>query len=280
MPDAIHARMLRRRVARGAVNLVILVFALFPILWGLSSSLKPADRILAFPPQFIPDDPTLEHYVRIFEDDAAFYIMNSVLVSAATVVLTLALAAFGGYALARYDFRGRGFAMMAIVAVMSIPIASLLVPTFTLISVLGLFDTRAGLVLLYTAYQLPAAIWMLYGYFTTLPVEIENAARVDGCSPTRTLWRVVLPLSKPGLVAAALFVLVFAWNDFVVAVTMTSSQDVRTFPVAIYFYLGFYGREWGPLLAASLVSIVPIIAVFVFLQRYFMSGLTGGGVKG
>ncbi len=275
-----HAAILRRKLVRGAVNLVIIAFALFPILWGLSSSLKPTDRIIEFPPRLLPEAPTLEHYQRIFQDDAAFYIMNSGLVSAATVVLTLALAALGGYALARYDFRGRTFTMMAVISVMSIPIASLLVPTFTLISVLGLFDTRLGLVLLYTAYQLPAALWMLYGYFMSLPVEIENAARVDGCSPTRTLRKVVLPLSKPGLVAAALFILVFAWNDFVVAVTMTSSQETRTFPVAIYFYLGFYGREWGPLLAASLVSIVPIIAVFVFLQRYFMTGLTGGGVKG
>lgn len=275
-----HAAILRRKIIRGAVNLVIIAFALFPILWGLSSSFKPTDRIIEFPPRLLPEAPTLEHYQRIFADDAAFYIMNSALVSAATVILTLVLAALGGYALARYDFRGRTFAMMAVISVMSIPIASLLVPTFTLISVLGLFDTRLGLVLLYTAYQLPAALWMLYGYFMSLPVEIENAARVDGCSPTRTLRKVVLPLSKPGLVAAALFILVFAWNDFVVAVTMTSSQDTRTFPVAIYFYLGFYGREWGPLLAASLVSIVPIIAVFVFLQRYFMSGLTGGGVKG
>lgn len=275
-----HAAILRRKIIRGAVNLVIIAFALFPILWGLSSSFKPTDRIIEFPPRLLPEAPTLEHYQRIFADDAAFYIMNSALVSAATVILTLVLAALGGYALARYDFRGRTFAMMAVISVMSIPIASLLVPTFTLISVLGLFDTRLGLVLLYTAYQLPAALWMLYGYFMSLPVEIENAARVDGCSPTRTLRKVVLPLSKPGLVAAALFILVFAWNDFVVAMTMTSSQDTRTFPVAIYFYLGFYGREWGPLLAASLVSIVPIIAVFVFLQRYFMSGLTGGGVKG
>lgn len=275
-----HAAILRRKIIRGTVNLVILAFALFPILWGLSSSFKPTDRIIEFPPRLLPESPTLEHYRRIFADDAAFYIMNSALVSAATVILTLVLAALGGYALARYDFRGRTFTMMAVISVMSIPIASLLVPTFTLISVLGLFDTRLGLVLLYTAYQLPAALWMLYGYFMTLPVEIENAARVDGCSPTRTLRKVVLPLSKPGLVAAALFILVFAWNDFVVAVTMTSSQETRTFPVAIYFYLGFYGREWGPLLAASLVSIVPIIAVFVFLQRYFMSGLTGGGVKG
>jgi len=277
---ALHRRILFRRLGRAAVNLLIGAFALFPILWGFSSSLKPTDRIIEYPPRLLPENPTLAHYLRIFQDDAAFYILNSVIVSAATVALTLGLAALGGYALARYDFRGRTLAMMAIVSVMSIPIASLLVPTFTLISVLGLFDTRLGLVLLYTAYQLPAAIWMLYGYFMALPVEIENAARVDGCSPLATLRRVVLPLSKPGLVAAALFVLVFAWNDFVVAVTMTSSQEARTFPVAIYFYLGFYGREWGPLLAASLVSIVPIIAAFVFLQRYFMSGLTGAGVKG
>jgi ABC-type glycerol-3-phosphate transport system permease component len=269
-----------RRAGRTAVNLLIAAFALFPILWGLSSSLKPADRIVEFPPRLIPQDPTLQHYVRIFEEGAAAYIANSVLVSAATVLLTLTLAALGGYALARHDFRGRNAVMMGTIAVMSIPIASLLVPTFTLISLAGLFDTRAGLVLLYAAYQLPAALWMLYGYFTTLPVELENAARVDGCTPLRTLRRVVLPLSKPGLVAAALFILVFAWNDFVVAVTMTASEATRTFPVAIYFYLGFYGREWGPLLAASLVSIVPIIAVFVFLQRYFLSGLTGGGVKG
>lgn len=282
VPEArrVHARILRRRIARAVVNLLIGAFALFPILWGLSSSLKPADRILEYPPRLLPEAPTLEHYVRIFRDDAAFYIMNSVIVSAATVLLTLGLAALGGYALARYDFRGRSAAMMAIVSVMSIPIASLLVPTFTLISLAGLFDTRLGLVLLYSAYQLPAAIWMLYGYFTTLPVEVENAARVDGLSPLGTLRRVVLPLSKPGLVATALFVLVFAWNDFVVAVVMTASEATRTFPVAIYFYLGFYGREWGPLLAASLVSIVPIVAAFVLLQRHFMSGLTGGGVKG
>ena len=270
----------RRRALRTGVNLLIAVFALFPILWGLSSSFKPTDRIVEFPPRLLPETPTLEHYIRIFQDDAAFYIANSMLVSAATILLTLTLASLGGYALARYDFRGRTLLMMGVIAVMSIPIASLLVPTFTLLSAAGLFDTRLGLVLLYTAYQLPAAMWMLYGYFMSLPVEVENAARVDGCSPLRTLLKVVLPLSKPGLVAAALFTLVFAWNDFVVAVTMTSSQETRTFPVAIYFYLGFYGREWGPLLAASLVSIVPIIAVFMFLQRYFMSGLTGGGVKG
>jgi multiple sugar transport system permease protein len=274
------ARVARRRVIRSAVDAVIALLALFPILWAVSSSLKPADRILEFPPRLVPDTPTFEHYVRVFNDSAGFFIFNSVLVSATAVVLTLVLGALAGYALARFEFRGRSTLMMLTVAVMSVPIASLLVPTFTLLSRVGLADTRFGLVLLYTSYQLPIVVWMLYGYFRSLPIEIEQAARIDGCSPLRTLRKVVLPLSTPGLVAAALFVLVFSWNDFVVAVTMTSSEATRTFPVAIYFYLGFYGREWGPLLAASIVSILPIVAVFVALQRYFMSGLTGGGVKG
>ncbi len=275
-----YAEMLRRRLARTLVNAVIAIVALLPILWGFFSSLKPADRIVEFPPRLVPDTPTLEHYRRILADRAADYIANSLAVSAASVLLTLALGAFAGYAIARFKFRGRDGLMAATVAIMSIPIASLLVPTFTLLSTVGLTDTRVGLVLLYSAYQLPVVVWMLYGYFLSLPVEIENAARVDGCSPMRALVKVVLPLSKPGLIAAGLFVLVFAWNDFVVAVTMTSSEAARTFPVAIYFYLGFYGREWGPLLAASIVSIIPIVAIFIFLQRHFVSGLTGGGVKG
>lgn len=278
--SAWRRRALARQVATIFANVLIASVALFPILWGLSSSLKPSAQIAEFPPRLVPREVTLEHYGRIVGDNAIYYMFNSIAVSAAAVLLALSVGALAAYALARFEFRGRSTTMILTVAIMSIPIASLLVPTFTLLSTVGLLDTRFGLVLLYAAYQLPVVIWMLYGYFLSLPVEIEKAARIDGYSPFATLRKVVLPLSRPGLVASALFVLVFAWNDFVVAVTMTSSEQARTLPVAIYFYLGFYGREWGPLLAASIVSIIPIIAVFVFLQRYFMSGLTGGGVKG
>lgn len=269
-----------RRLVDGAVNAGIAILALFPILWGVSSSLKPQDRILEYPPRLLPDQPTLAHYARILRESAGWYALNSALVSGATVAATLFIGALGGYALARFAFRGRAATMIVIVSIMSIPIASLLVPTFTALSLLGLADTRAGLALLYTAYQLPMVIWMLYGYFLSLPVELEHAARIDGYTPVQTLRKIVIPLSRPALIAAALFVLVFAWNDFVVAVVMTSSESVRTLPVAIYFYLGFYGREWGPLLAASVMSILPIIAIFVVLQRYFLSGMTGGSVKG
>jgi len=170
--------------------------------------------------------------------------------------------------------------MFVIVAVMSIPLPSLLVPTFTFLAQIDLINTLTGLVLLYTAYQLPMTVWILYGYFLTLPEALENAARIDGYGRLATLRKVVLPLSWPGLIAAGLFVLTFAWNDFVVAVAMNTSESVRTLPVAIYHYLGFFGREWGPLTAAAMVSIVPVVAVFVLFQRYFLSGMTGGGVKG
>lgn len=273
----------RARLRRGIDVVVIAgicVVALFPIFWGLSTSLKSPTAILEYPPQFLPAEPTLEHYRQLFTTGIQKYILNSAMVSAVTVFLCVALAALAGYALARFTFRGKGFVLFVIVAVMSIPLPSLMVPTFTFLTLLGLNNTLVGLMLLYTAYQLPLAVWVLYGYFQTIPTEFENAAMIDGYSRLQALRRVVLPLARPGLIAAGLFTLTFAWNDFVVAVAMNSSDDVRTLPVAIYNYLGFFGREWGPLTAAAMVSIVPVIAVFVVFQRYFLSGMTGGGVKG
>jgi len=273
-------RALIRKLGNAAISVAICAVALFPILWGLSTSLKPADGILEYPPRLLPAPATLEHYRSLIDTGIHRYILNSVIVSALSVALCLLIGALTAYALARASFRGRGVVMFGIVAVMSIPLPSLMVPTFTFLATLGLTNTLTGLVLLYTAYQLPITVWVLYGYFQTIPSEFENAAMIDGYSRLAALWKVVIPLSLPGLIAAALFVVTFAWNDFVVAVAMNASDEVRTLPVAIYNYLGFFGREWGPLTAASMVSIVPVIAVFVIFQRYFLSGMTGGGVKG
>lgn len=273
----------RRRVRRWGgilVDVLIAAFALGPILWGLSTSLKPAQDILAYPPELFPSHPTLEHYALLFRTGIHRFVLNSAIVSAAAVVLSLAFGSLAAYALARLAFRGKRAVMFSVMALMSIPLPSVLVPTFTLLASIGLTNSLTGLALLYTAYQLPIVVWLLYGYFGTIPVELEHAARIDGCSRLETLRKVVLPLSGPGLVAAGLFVLTFAWNDFVVAVVMTSSEDAKTLPVAIYGYLGFYGRDWGPLTASAMLSIVPVIAVFVVFQRYFLSGMTGGSIKG
>ncbi len=269
-----------RRVVGWCVDALIAAFALGPILWGLSTSLKPAQAILAYPPELIPAQPTLEHYALLFRTGIHRFMLNSVIVSVISVALALALGSLAAYALARLSFRGRSALMFATVALMSIPLPSVLVPTFMLLANVDLTNSLIGLALLYTAYQLPIVVWMLYGYFRSLPIELEHAAMIDGCSRLRTLRKIVLPLSGPGLVAAGLFVLTFAWNDFVVAVVMVSAEEAKTLPVAIYGYLGFYGRDWGPLTAAAMLSIVPVIAVFVAFQRYFLSGMTGGGVKG
>lgn len=271
---------LLRRAGQLAVNATIVVFALAPLLWGLSSSLKPANRILQVPPELIPSEVTLVHYRTLIENDLLHYMGNSVIVSAATVALCLVIGALAGYALSRFAFPGRPAVMLVVITVMSIPIASLLVPSYTLLANIGLLNTRTGLVLLYTAYELPIVIWIMFGYFNTIPRQLENAAMIDGYGRFQAFRRVVLPLSGPGLIAAGLFVLIAAWNDFVVAVVMTSAEAVRTLPVAVYFYLGFFGREWGPLLAASMVSIAPIVLIFILFQKYFVSGVTGGSVKG
>ncbi|PJI40321.1 carbohydrate ABC transporter permease [Ferrovibrio sp.] len=271
---------LLRRLLRGLLSVIIVVAALFPIFWGLMTSLKPTRDIVQFPPSLLPATVTFEHYVTIFKAGAFGFLLNSLLVSAGTVVICLGIGALAAYGLARFEFPGKRAVMVAIIAVMSIPVASLLIPTYTLIAEIGLVNTHIGLILVYSAYQLPIVIWILAAYYQSLPIELEWSAMMDGYSRLQALWKVVLPLSRPGLIAAGLFVVVFAWNDFVVAVTLLSSEETRTLPIGIYNFLGFYGREWGPLLAASMVSTIPLLVVFVILQRYFMAGMTNGSVKG
>lgn len=268
-----------RSLVNGVINAVIILAALFPILWGVSTSLKAPDAVLRYPPEIVPSQPTIENYALLFRTGIERYIWNSAVVSGAAVVGSLVLGSLAAYAMARQSFRGKGVLMFSVVALMSIPLPSLLVPTFTFLANLGLLDSRTGLSLLYIAYQLPIVVWILYAYFLSLPVELEHAARIDGYSRLATLRKVVIPLSGPGLVASGLFVLTFAWNDFVVAVVMVSSEQAKTLPLAIYGYLGFYGRDWGPLTASAILSILPVIVVFVVFQRYFLGGMTSGGVK-
>ena len=269
-----------RRVIDGVVVGTVALFALFPILWGVSTSLKGPRDVVRFPPEFIPSAPTLENYVKVFEGGILLNAWNSVLVSAGTVLLALSIGLLGAYALARFEFRGKGAWMFMIVAVMSIPLPSLMIPTFGLLNELDLLDSRLGLILLYTAYQLPVVMWMLFGFIRTIPVELELAAMIDGYSRPQILRKIVLPLSRTGLIAAGLFVVTFAWNDFIVALVMTSSKELQTLPIAVYEFIGYFGREWGPLTAAALLSAAPVILIFVVFQRYFLSGMTGGSVKG
>lgn len=264
-------------------NIFLLLLSLIiigPILWGLSTSLKAPNKILAFPPRFIPDEPTLMHYAEIFRTGIHAYLGNSFFISLGTVLTSIFIGSLAGFAISRFRFRWKKSLMFMIVVVMSIPIVSLMVPTYTYLAKSGILNTRLVLILLYSAYQLPISVWILKSFIDTIPVELEEAAMIDGYTRIQSLFKIILPLATPGLIAAGLFILVFSWNDFVVALVMTSSEAVRTLPVGIYFYLGFFGREWGPLMASAMVSIVPIIILFVVFQKYFLSGISKGAVKG
>lgn len=274
------ARARSRMFVGNLVKLIIGVVFLAPVLWGLSTSFKKPRDIVVFPPELIPAEPTIDNYTLLFREGIALPIFNSVIVSAATVVFCLLVGLVGAYALSRYRFRGRGAVLFIIIAVMSIPLPSLLVPTYTFLFHLHLLDSRVGLTILYTAYQLPLAIWILFGFVQTLPQELDRAAMIDGYSRFEIIRKIVLPLSRVGLIAAGLFVLTFAWNDFIIAVIMNSANEVRTLPVAVYQFLGEFGREWGPLTASSMISVLPIIIIFIVFQRYFLSGVTGGAIKG
>lgn len=262
------------------VKLFVAAVILTPIVWGFSTSLKKSADITRFPPELIPSDPTLSNYTLLFEEGIGLPIFNSVVVSFSTVVFCLLIGLVAAYAVSRYQFRGRNIVLLSVIAVMSIPLPSLLVPTYTFLFHLNLLDSRIGLVVLYTAYQLPLAIWILFGFIQTLPPELDKAAMIDGYSRPEIVVKIILPLSRVGMIAAGLFILTFAWNDFIIAVIMNSDIGVRTLPVAVYQFLGVFGREWGPLTAASMISILPIIIIFIIFQKYFLSGVTGGAIKG
>ncbi|MGH2459075.1 MAG: carbohydrate ABC transporter permease [Chloroflexota bacterium] len=275
------------RLARGVAwtasygFLVVLAFlALFPFTWGLITSLKTSRQIAVQPFALIPAPLSFENYTRAIQRGMSDGLRNSILVAVISVALTIALASLSGYALARIRFRFSSLALFCIIAPQFVPGLVNLVPTYIIMSRLHLIDTYTVLILLHTVQSLPMAVWILKAFFETVPAEIEQAAMVDGCTRWSSLTQIMLPLAQPGIAAAALFTFVSSWNEFLVAVTMTTSAGMRTLPVAIYLSITDVGIDWGALLAGATVAVVPIILLFLFLQQQFISGLTAGALKG
>jgi multiple sugar transport system permease protein len=276
----LHAQ---RRV--GGVGMYVLltvlsIVAVGPFVWGVLTSLKGARQIVAQPLAWMPDPFTLDNYARAFQRGLGIGVSNSFIVALASVVLSVGLAAFTGYALARIRFRFSNLILFSIVAPQFVPGLVNLVPTYIIMARLGLLDTYGVLILLYTVHSLPIAVWIVKAFFETVPVELEQAAMVDGCTRWGSLWRIMLPLAQPGLAAAALFAFVNSWNEFLIAITMTSSAEMRTLPVSIYLSITDVGIDWGALMASASVAVAPVAVLFVFLQQRFISGLTAGALKG
>lgn len=270
--------MLRAALTYGLLLLASAV-SLFPLLWALATSFKTTPNIASFPPQWVPDPVTLEHY-RLVAEPMGRYIGNSLAVAALTILVTLLVASHGAYAAARSEFPWKRTILFLILATMMIPGIAVLIPLYIVAARLGLFDTYSVLVIIYGAWMIPMALWLLRGFFETLPRELEEAALMDGCSRLGTLYRIAMPLVLPGLSAVAIVVFIYVWNEFIIALSMTNAEHLRMVTVGVYYYITAYGIEWGKLTAAVCLALLPIISLFLILQRGFIRGLTSGATKG
>ncbi|OLP46979.1 carbohydrate ABC transporter permease [Rhizobium oryziradicis] len=276
--------MATRSILQNAVIFLGAVFILLwsagPFLWQFSTSLQ-LDKALTDPvPSLIPSPFTLEHYYNAFvEKGLHHYILNSLIVSLSTTALCLIVGALAAFALSRLDIRGRFGILMVILSVSMFPQIALVGPLYLLASELGLLDTHTVLIITYLALGLPLVTWILFGYFETLPREIDEAARMDGVGVIGLLWHIILPMSLPSLVTTGLLAFITAWNEFLFALAFTSNQESQTIPVGIANFTNQYYVPWGDIAAASAVVTVPLIILVLVFQRHIIEGLTQGGIK-
>jgi multiple sugar transport system permease protein len=256
-------------------------FALLPIYWLLATSLTPRTEVFAFPPRLWPAEISFDAYTSLVNNPTLFtYLGNSVIVSVITAVLSVLVSAYMGYSFSKFRYRGRRSLMYFVLASQMFPQALLLVTLYTVFAAYNLLNTYTALVLSFTTFTLPLCVWMLKGFFDTIPDELIEAARVDGASRLRIIHSIILPLSAPGLIAAGLFAFVRGWNDFVFALTLAGPDKQTLPPGLVNTYIGEASTAWPELMAASLVVSLPVAIAFIALQRFLVGGMTAGAVKG
>jgi ABC-type glycerol-3-phosphate transport system permease component len=268
------------RTGLALAQIVLAVIILLPFFWMVSVSLKPGDEPFAIPARLWPDNPSLENYLTAFRPEFKAYFINSMVVSLSTVVITVTLGLLAAYTFTRSQTRTILICMSLVLAAQMFPASAIIIPIYKLMKNADLLNTYASLVLAYITVTLPVAIWMLRAFMARLPVELDEAAAIDGCGPLRTFFAVILPLCRPGIVATAVFVLIVTWQEFLFALSFTSTKDMRTLPVGMNDFIGQYGIRYGELMASSVLVSIPVVAVFFLLQRQFVAGLTAGALRG
>ena len=260
---------------------LVVVFSVFPLVWTFVTSLKLEEDIVTQTLQYLPRHLTWQNYVTLWRQSGfPVLVANSVVVTSMTGLICLTIGTLAAYSFSRYRFRGRGKLLIFYLVIRMFPVVLMIIPLFVMLRNLGLLDSRFGLALAYTAFLLPLCIWMLKGFFDAIPPELEDAARIDGCTRLGALFRIVLPLARSGLVTTAVFIAISAWNEFLFALMLTTSQGSRTWPVGLQLMVGEFQLPWGPLSAGGIISIVPIILFFALVQQSLIRGLTSGAVKG
>ena len=273
-----------QRQSRRSLYLLVTLSAtvsFLPIVWLILTSLKTSSGIYAWPPQYLPDPFTLDNYIKIITNspELLFYVLNSFIVGVGCTAVTLAFGGLTGFALSRLQMKWATGLMLFILAVSMFPPVSLLPSLFRSFLELGLLNTYSGLIIAHTGLFLPFSVWMLASYFRTLPVEIEEAARMDGMGFLRIFLHVVVPLSWPGFVATGLIVFIFSWNEFPLALVLMTENAMRTAPVGISLYPGEYAFPWETVSTATVIAIIPVILITAVFQKQIVGGLTSGTGK-
>ena len=264
---------------------IIILFALIPVVWITSLSLKPPATIAD--QRFLPSEVSFENYETLFTggiDESPFIkpLINSILIALITTVIAIVLAAFTAYAIARLEFPGKALILAGALAIAMFPAISTVGPLFDMWRALGLYDTYPGLIIPYLTFSLPLAIYTLVAFFREIPWDLEQAAQIDGATPFQAFRKVIVPLAAPGVFTAAILVFIFAWNDFIFANTLTSTDNARTVPAALAFFTGAsqFEQPIGAVAAGAVVVTIPIIIMVLIFQRRIVAGLTAGAVKG
>jgi ABC-type glycerol-3-phosphate transport system permease component len=261
--------------------IALALISLFPFAWMLISSFKELRELYSVPPTWWPDRPTLENYAKVlFRSNIPRYFLNSTIISLGATALALAVAIFSAYGFARFRFRGRGALQTSVLATQMLPTAVIIVPLFIVLQRLGPTEHAPRPHPRLLILTLPLCVYMLTGYFRTIPIELDEAAIIDGASRLTVLFRITLPLSLPGIAATIVYCFVTTWNEFIFALSFALDSRVKTLPIGLAEFTTEFATDWGAVMAASVLMTLPIAVLFMALQRYFVGGLTAGATKG
>jgi len=262
------------------ILIIAIIYSAGPLIWQVLTSLKTDYELTRIPP-LLPGSPTLTHYITIFEGRMFFRIMmNSVIVASSTTVLAIMIGSLCAFALAKLRVRYKAVILVFILSASMFPPIATVSPLFMLIRAAGLRDSWFALIITYTTFSLPLSVWILTSFFREVPDEIFRAARIDGCTSFQSYAKIILPLSVPGIFATSILVFIYAWNEFLYALTFTSTEASRTIPVAIALFPGIHEIPWGEIAAASVIVTIPLVVLIFSFQKKIIEGLTAGAVKG
>ena len=274
----------QRRVLKGVGNCALVLMVLWtaiPFYWMIATSLKHDKEIYGYEATLIPERPTLANYATVFrETPYLLFLRNSLVIAVGSTLLSMVIACLGAYAISRLNFPGRALLARGLVFTYLVPTSLLFIPMFAMMSALRLTDSLHGLIIAYLGFDVPFCTWLLMGYFKSVPFDLEEAARVDGCNRVGALVRIVLPMSLPALVVVTFFSFTHAWNEFLYAHVFTSTTNARTVTTGLVNFMSQDAFFWGPLMASTVMSALPPVLMFLVFQRWVVKGLTLGGVKG